>query len=124
MPDPVLPIIRESRLGGAPPGATLRFTIPKNGGYTVEATLFLESKVVAAWESIEILGKTTEEVLIPKGLYTLQIDIVFTKTASSSVQLVFMTLDEDVQLRRRTLTFTGNTPEIGRALAILRVETP
>ena len=80
--------------------------------------------MVAAWESIEILGKTTEEVLIPKGLYTLQIDVVFTKTASSSVQLVFVTLDDDVQLKRRTLTFTGVTPEIGRALAILRVETP
>jgi hypothetical protein len=124
MPETIFPVIKETRLGSAPPEAVLRFVIPKNGGYTVEATLFLESRVVSMWASSEILGKTTDQALIPQGLYTLQIDIVFTKNEEAEVKLEFSTRFDDVQLQRRTLTFKGKRPEIARALALVRIEKP
>lgn len=124
MADKTLPLIQEARLGRAPPKATLRFTIPRNGGYTVEATLFQGTKPVASWESREILGKTTDEELLPTGIYTLLVDVVFTKTDQSDVTLEFSSHFGDQQLRRELTRFKGVKGDIGRTLAMLRIEKP
>ncbi len=122
MSETIFPDIREVRLGSAPPGSILRFVIPRNGGYTVEATLFQGTRPVAVWEASEILGKTTDQELIPKALYTLQIDVVFTKNVQAEVKLEFSTHAEGVQLKRRTITVSGKRPDITRVLAMVGVE--
>lgn len=122
MSETIFPDIREVRLGSAPPGSILRFVIPRNGGYTVEATLFQGTRPVAVWEASEILGKTTDQELIPKALYTLQIDVVFTKNVQGEVKLEFSTHAEGIQLKRRTITISGKRPEITRVLAMVGVE--
>lgn len=124
MPESVLPIIREARLGKAPPNSTIRFTIPKNGGYLVEATMSLGTKTVAAWQSTEILGKTTEELLLPAGLYTLQVDVIFNKQEVADVTLEFSIHSGGKQLNRDTTRFTGKNPDIGRAFAMVRIKKP
>lgn len=122
MPEKILPIIRLAQLGQAPAKSVLRFKIPKNGGYVVEATLFLGTKVVAAWQSVEILGKTTEEKLIPKGVYSLQVEVIFTKPEASDVTLTFSMHSDGQELSRDTTRFTGKKPDQGRAIAMVRIK--
>ncbi|HKE93885.1 MAG TPA: hypothetical protein VKB34_06245, partial [Povalibacter sp.] len=55
----------EADLGNAASGATLAFSIPAAKGFSADAALDQEMKRVAAWESIEISGMTTEENLVP-----------------------------------------------------------
>ena len=119
-----LPIIREARLGSAPPRATLRFFIPKNGGSTVDARLSLESDTVASWKSSEILGKTTEEELLPKGLYSLEVNVAFTKSQQAQVDLEFSTLFRGNPIRRRVVSLSGTKDDLARVFAILRIEIP
>src|SRR5262245_46874498 len=116
------PPMAEARLGSGPPGTILRFTIPKNGGYVVEATLLQGVKPVASWESIEILGKTTNVELIPVANYTLMIDVVFTKPDASEVTLEFSSHNGDQLIRRAKTQFSGKKPQIGRSLTAIRVE--
>lgn len=122
MPETVFPIVKEARLGSCRPGSTLEFAVPDNGGYLSEATLFQGTKVVGAWESVELLGMTIGETLTPPAIYTLQLDLVFTKQQIVEVKLRFRRLSEGVPPLQRTVTFAGKKPELARALVFIRVE--
>jgi hypothetical protein len=123
--DADVPPVDECFLDTAPPNTTLRFTIPKTGGYVADATLFQGTKMVASWESIEILGKTTEEELIPTGLYTLMINVTFTKPEKATVTMEFSTHDEDgAELDKDTTRLSGKKPVIGRSMTTLMIAKP
>jgi hypothetical protein len=120
------PPLAEARLGVAPPNSILRFTIPRNGGYVTEAVLLQGTKVAASWESIEILGKTTDVVLTPTANYTLMIDVTFTRAEKSEVILEFSShkSKDAPPLRKATTGFSGKKPQIGRSFTFIRIARP
>ena len=116
--------LREARLGAAPPGSTLAFTLNKDKGFSVNALLECNMRVVATWESIEIAGVTTQEVLLPTGVYTLQVSIAYRGAEPADVELECSLIDDGITLKSKQLQFSGKKPDIGRAIVLLRIERP
>lgn len=106
-----------THLGSGSSGSKLSFKVKTGSGFVVNAMLDCDMKVVATWESVEIIGKTASEALVPKGMYTLQLSVVYT-TAKESEFIVDFTFDTKKGPMKDTLTLTGKRPDIGRALAV------
>ena len=114
--------LKEARLGTAPPGSTLVFSISEGKGFSVNAMLDCDMKVVASWESIEIAGETTREVLLPTGLYMLQVSIAYRGNEPVDVVMDFSIESGEEVLKSKRLSFSGKKPDIGRALADVRIK--
>jgi hypothetical protein len=82
--------LKEARLGTAPPGSVITFRITGDKGFSANALLEADMKVVATWESVEIAGgQLIEEKLVPKGIYTLQVSIAYRSTDPVDVTIDF-----------------------------------
>lgn len=114
--------LRTAELGSAPPRSVLRFDVPAAKGFVANAILECNLKVVSSWESVEIAGKRVEEELIPKGQYTLQISIAYTKTTATSVDIEVGVADTaGAVLAKKTLSFSGRKGDIGRSVGFLTI---
>jgi hypothetical protein len=110
--------LKRVHFGVAPPGSTLAFSVTPGKGFAVRAALDCNMKVVASWEWVELKdGVTIEEVLLPKGTYTLTLDIVFTDESLLPVEMAF-SLDSKIKTRQ----MSGQKPDIGRALAVVFIQ--
>ena len=98
------------------------FTVADGKGFSANALLECDMKLVASWESIEIVGTTVQEPLIPTGLYTLQISIAYRSTTPVDVTVDCSIVSDGVALKSKRLTFSGKKPDIGRAIAVVRIQ--
>jgi hypothetical protein len=118
MADGVKIHLDNTHLGSGPPDSKLSFKVKAGTGFVVNAMLDCDMKVVATWESVEIVGKTASEVLLPKGMYTLQLSVAYTTTKDSDFVVDFTFDNKKVQPMKDTLELTGKRPDIGRVLAV------
>jgi hypothetical protein len=107
-----------THLGSGPPGSKLSFKVKTGDGFVVNAMLDCDMKVVATWESVEIVGKTLSETLLPKGTYTLQLSIAYTTAKESELAVDFTFDNNKPQPVKDTIKLTGKRPAIGRAIAV------
>jgi hypothetical protein len=109
-------LLLDSRhFGLASPGTKLTFRVRTGTGFAVRAVLDCDMNFVAKWEWVELSdGGLQEETLIPKGTYTLTLDVVFLAMNPVTVDMDFSVGDET-----KTISFTANNPDTGRALAIV-----
>jgi hypothetical protein len=113
--------LKEADLGDAPSGATLAFSVSAAQGFSADAALDCETKRVASWESVEIAGKTTEEDLVPNGLYTLQVSLAFRSKETVTANLQFAITANGKELNRKSLSFDGQNKDVGRAVVFVNI---
>jgi hypothetical protein len=113
--------LKEADLGDAPVSTTLSFSVSSAKGFSADAMLDCELKHVGSWESVELAGKTVEEDLVPKGLYTLQISIAFRSKQESTADLDFEILEDGAQLKKKKLSFSGKSKDVGRAIVFVNI---
>ena len=133
MPHDAPPVSEESlellapvRLGTVGRGAILIFTVPATSGFIADASLECENRLVAKWDSEELVGRETQEVLQPVGLYTLSIVISYTMRQETAVELAFEVVEPNSgnAPRRERLLFQGKAPGLHRATVFIRVFAP
>jgi hypothetical protein len=113
--------LKEADLGDAPSGATLSFSVSAAKGFSADAMLDCEMKHVGSWESVELAGKTVEEDLVPKGLYTLQVSIAFRSKETVTANLEFAIAANGKQLKKKPLSFSGQNKDVGRAVVFVNI---
>jgi hypothetical protein len=117
--------LKQARLGTAPPGSVLTFRVAPGAGFSVNAVLDCDMDPAARWRPIEVgNGQTIEEPLLPTGVYTLQVSIAYRSNKPVDVVMDFSLSKDGEVLKSKQLTFTGQKPDIGRALTIFRIQKP
>lgn len=118
MADDIKIHLDNTHLGSGPPGSKLSFKVKASKGFVVNAMLDCDMKVVATWESIEIIDKTLSEALLPKGTYTLQLSVVYTQVKDAEFAVNFTFDTKKGPPVKDTIKLTGKRPDIGRAIAV------
>ena len=113
-------------LGVAPPGSVLRFQVHQDVGFIARAALDCDLKTVASWEWVELQdSQIIDEILIPSGTYTLQVDVVFISPPPPLVEVAIgfsvTRGDQADPSPLQFLTLEGARPDMGRVLAAVLV---
>jgi len=118
MADDIKVHLDNTHLGSGPPGSKLSFKVKSGKGVVVNAMLDCDMKVVATWESVEIIGKAPSETLLPRGTYTLQLSVAYTDTKDTEFSVDFAFDAKKTKPTTDTLKLTGKLPDLGRAIAV------
>jgi hypothetical protein len=99
----------------------LAVRIPTAEGFVAQALLQCESHPhpVASWQSVEIVGRSTEEILEVPGRYALHVTLIYT-----TAQPVRVTLSFRLALGSSTtqmLELTGKLGDVQRAVAFVHI---
>lgn len=102
-------------------GARLSVRIPPAEGFVAQALLECESHPhpVASWQSLELAGRTTEEILEAAGRYALHVTIIFTNVGPVRVSLSFGLVQGSATTQ--VLELTGTVGEVQRAVVFADV---
>jgi hypothetical protein len=109
--------LKRLHLGMAPAGSVLAFKIQAASGAAVKAVLDCDTKELATWEWSALCdGQTIEQTLNDKGTYSLTFMVPFTASGGGMVDLAV-----SINGKEKTLTLTGQQPDIGKGLAVVIV---
>jgi hypothetical protein len=113
--------LREAHLGSRTPGSCLAVRIPPTAGFIAQALLQCESHPhpVASWQSEEIIGRTTEEILEVPGRYALHVTIIYTTLELVRVALSFRLASGSSTTQ--VIELTGKLGEVQRAVAFAHI---
>lgn len=114
--------LREAHLGSRTLGACLAVRIPPADGFIAQALLECEAHQhpVASWQSPEIVGRSTEEILEIPGRYALHVTIIFTAAAPVRVALSFrLALGSSTT---QVVELTGKLGDVQHAIAFAIVQ--
>lgn len=102
-------------------GAHLAVRIPPAEGFVAQALLECESHPhpVASWQSVEIAGRNTEEILEVAGRYALHVTIIFTAVQPVHVTLHFRLMHGSSNTQ--VIQLTGKSGEVRRAVVFADV---
>ena len=110
--------LKRVHFGMAPAGSALAFKVESAAGAAVKAALDCDSKEIATWEWADLRdGQSIEHTLADEGTYTLTVMVPFTAPAAGTANLVVSIND-----KQKTITLTGQQPDIGKALAAVIVK--
>jgi hypothetical protein len=95
--------------------------IPPAAGFIAQALLECESHPhpVASWQSEEIVGRTTEEILEVPGRYALHVTIIYTTLELVRVALSFRLASGSSTTQ--VIELTGKLGEVQRAVAFVHI---
>lgn len=113
--------LEEVDLGSAPSKSTLSFSVARATGFSANALLDCDMKLVASWESVELVGHEVEEVLVPRGLYVLQVSVAFRSPAPVTAELEFGLTGTDGHATSAATSLTGKKGDIGRVIAFIDI---
>jgi hypothetical protein len=119
---PSKPQLREAYLGSRTPGSCLAVRIPPAEGFVAQALLECEAHPypVASWQSDEIVGRSTEEILEVPGRYALHVTIIYTSATPVRVALSFRLASGSSTTQM--LELTGKLGEVQRAIAFVNIQ--
>jgi hypothetical protein len=102
-------------------GAHLAVRIPPADGFVAQALLECESHPhpVASWQSVEIAGRNTEEILEVPGRYALHVTIIFTAAEPAPVTLHFRLMHGSSTTQ--VIELTGKAGDVRRAVVFADV---
>jgi hypothetical protein len=114
--------LKEVDFGEVDSGSVFKIEVPPAQGFFANALLTRDGKKVASWESDELTGQVVERKASAAGDYTLRVTLAFTGRDAVAVAIKLTATLPDSSLVTKTLSFTGQNGDIGRAKVFAEVK--